>query len=1088
MKYDCCIAMRRVFWLCIFCGSPSFLVAQTTQGIVTGRVFNRGTGEKIAGAFVTYSNLETNETGTVRSTGQGTYAIPFLPPGQYKMEASAPDYQPQILRRLDLQVAGRVELNFPLRSFAELKRGGLYGGVSLAGQREIVNFFGPDVGFAAPLQVLDPQYGTLQPSLSYVIESDEINGLPLRGRDAYSLLLTVPGATSDSATARSLGLSINGQRPSSSNFLLDGVENNDTLNTGTRIQVAPELVESYRVSTNNFSAEFGRTAGFVANVITKSGTNTFHGTVYAYLGNDVFNANSFQGNLQGFSRRPDRQFYGGFWAGGPIRKDRLWFSSGFERYRRRGNNDPQSYSVAGALALQFSRPDSAAATLLRAYLSPGSTAPTIFSTITLSPTVAIDQVLLLERVDYRSKSGSDRLTGRLAISRQSQPDFAFSPYPTFTSGSTVNSTGVAVEYLHTLGRAMVNDIRLGWNSQVQSVNRAHPEVPTLVSGDGITLPSSPLLRTLQDHGSTEEVSDSVIWIRGRHIITAGGGYEFSRTSSANSFGQAGYFNFPNVIFFLLDSPAQLGLAARREVLPQLMLPNLDRSYRNNQFFGFVQDNVKLSSRIGLSAGVRYDSFGTLKNTGIQDARLALGPGSSIQDRIAAATINYSSQNQNSVYQPSRNNWSGRLGLSYDLRGQGSTILRAGFGIYYDRLFGSLVNNIQFNDVDFRYATLAGPVNFLQPFGKAFAGLLGPADPNGASRTFSAGLPEFYWIDASLRTPHVQTWFGGLQQRVHKNLTVEVSHTGAFGRKLIASDLVNRFFSSPVTPDNSTGLLNPNLPSQIVYRSNSGSSDYLALSAIVRYRSARGLFQCDYTFSHSIDNQSDPLLGQFIGFAAKSSTNAGFATFTRQFDSRIDRGNSDFDQRHNFVFYSLYRVPNPWQNAALKRLLGGWEISQLGAFRSGFPFSVRTSSGLSSLLNNRADFMGSAGGTLSGSPVGGGVQFLNPPAFSDPALRSSSAIGTLGRNSISGPGFFSVDASLSKSFSVPRWESGRISIRADLFNVLNHTNLGQPDPFLTDPTFGVSFYGRTTRPSSSSVLVTPLDETPRQIRFQLKLQF
>jgi hypothetical protein len=182
--------------LCVFvlCFDALTMVAQTTQGIVTGRVFDRQTRVGIAGATVKFSNLDTNETGEVRSNTRGTYAIPFLPPGHYRMEAQAPpDYQPQILRSMELQVASRVELNFPLASYAELRQAGLYNGgsVALAGQREVVNFFGPDVGFAAPLPVLEPQSGTLQPSLSYVIESDEINDLPLQGREPYSLLLTL---------------------------------------------------------------------------------------------------------------------------------------------------------------------------------------------------------------------------------------------------------------------------------------------------------------------------------------------------------------------------------------------------------------------------------------------------------------------------------------------------------------------------------------------------------------------------------------------------------------------------------------------------------------------------------------------------------------------------------------------------------------------------------------------------------------------------------------------------------------------------------------------------------------------------------
>ena len=344
MNYDWLDRMRPATWLFVVCLNAGFAYCQTTLGIVSGRVFDQQSKAGIGAATVTYTSLDSNETGSVRSTSRGNYGIPFLSPGRYRVRAEAAGYQPQTLQSMDLQVAGRVELNFPLRSFAELRQKGLYngsGGVSIAGQREVVDFFGPDVGFAAPLQVLQPEAGTLQPSLSYVLESDEINRLPLSGRDPYSLLLTLPGASSDTATALSLSLSINGQRPTSSNFLLDGVENNDTTNTGPRVLVAPDLVDSYRVSTNNFSAEFGGTSGFVANAVTKAGSNTFHGTAYAYLGNDILNANSFQNNLNGITRRADKELYAGYWLGGPIRKNRLWFSSGFERLRDRSTEPPR---------------------------------------------------------------------------------------------------------------------------------------------------------------------------------------------------------------------------------------------------------------------------------------------------------------------------------------------------------------------------------------------------------------------------------------------------------------------------------------------------------------------------------------------------------------------------------------------------------------------------------------------------------------------------------------------------------------------------------------------------------------------------
>src|SRR5262249_11380380 len=152
------------------------------------------------------------------------------------------------------------------------------------------------------------------------------------------------GVTSDAATARGLGLSINGQRPSSSNYLLDGLENNNYLSTGPLTTVAPEAIQEYRVSTNNFSAEYGRTAGFVANAVTRSGGDAFHGIGYVFLKNDVLNSNGFQENLSGIRRTPDKEIQPGFVVGGPILTRRLFFSTSYEYFHSGGQQDPQPFT------------------------------------------------------------------------------------------------------------------------------------------------------------------------------------------------------------------------------------------------------------------------------------------------------------------------------------------------------------------------------------------------------------------------------------------------------------------------------------------------------------------------------------------------------------------------------------------------------------------------------------------------------------------------------------------------------------------------------------------------------------------------
>ena len=210
---------------------------------------------------------------------------------------NAPEYQSQELQNIELTVAARVELDFRLRPLSDVWEAGQYKSVFLPGSKTIVTFFGPDVD-PSKSGSFDAQKGrreALESTVSEVIDSGEINNLPLQGRDVYTMLVTQPGVTSDSATGRGLGLAVNGQRPSASNFLLDGVENNNYLMTGPLTTVAPEAIQEYRVSTNNFSAEYGRTSGFVANAITRSGGDQFHGVGYFYLKNDVLNANALPG-------------------------------------------------------------------------------------------------------------------------------------------------------------------------------------------------------------------------------------------------------------------------------------------------------------------------------------------------------------------------------------------------------------------------------------------------------------------------------------------------------------------------------------------------------------------------------------------------------------------------------------------------------------------------------------------------------------------------------------------------------------------------------------------------------------------------
>jgi hypothetical protein len=263
--------------------------------------------------------------------------------------------------------------------------------------------------------------------------------------------------------------------------------------------------------------------------------------------------------------------------------------------------------------------------------------------------------------------------------------------------------------------------------------------------------------------------------------------------------------------------------------------------------------------------------------------------------------------------------------------------------------------------------------------------------------------------------------------------------------------------------------------------------------VARHRSDYRQFQLSYTWSHLIDNQSDPLAGDFFDLSFTRVTggdNGGRATFSRQFDPVADRGNSDFDQRHNLVFLSILESPAWLRRHWAGHLIRNWRFSQLAAFRTGFPYSVeaistaQNSTGL--ILNNRAD-IADPNRLRPEKPVDvpGGKRLLIPAGFSQPGL---GMLGNSGRNAFGAPGFYNIDLSLSRSFGLP-WigEGGRFTVRADAFNVLNHANLGSPDTLITSDTFGVATYGRQGRQSGFPA-VTPFVETARQVQLMLRLEF
>ncbi|MGD1093049.1 MAG: carboxypeptidase regulatory-like domain-containing protein [Bryobacteraceae bacterium] len=1066
---------------------PLFLSAllhgQTTQGVISGRLLNSVTGRPVSAAAVAYSSSVNTITGTATSDGSGYFHLPLLSPGVYRIRVVADGFQSQEVQELQLPVAAQIDLDFHLRPLSDVWEAGQYNSVFLPGTKTVVTFFGPDVDSSrsGSFEAEKGRLGALESTVSEVIDADEINNIPLAGRDVYELLVTQPGVTSDLATQRGLGLSVNGQRPSSSNFLLDGLENNNYLVTGPMVTVAPEVIQEYRISTNNFSAEYGRTSGFLANAITRSGGNAFHGVGYFYIENDALNANGFQENLQGAPRTPDKQIAPGFVVGGPILKDRLFFSSSYEYFRNRSQQDPQTFVFPATPGFfNFSSAGRQSRQLLQEFAPPVVTGNGVTGDLTLAPPVEVDRTLAMQRFDYSAPNGRDRLMARVMASLTAEPDFIWSPYKAFISALHENVVSTGLTETHAFNPSLTNEARAGFSEDNLYWNRPHAEIPTLLTGDGVSLPGSPAFYGYQNDNRTGELVDNLIWSRGKHQTTVGGGVLWRASDGYLSAGQNGLYFFNTIINFAFDNPFYMQAAIQRSTLPAIQQPDTNRSYRYQQYYGFAQDTYKLTSRLTVNYGIRYELFGGPSNVGsTKDTVVTLGEGTNLAQQLAGAQLTMPGPGDQTLFGTDKNDWAVRTGASYDLSGNAHTILRGGFGIFYDRPFDNLWENVRNNDFILPVLrTTAAQTNFLGPISTVLSTFNG--------QTLSSGFPDLTLIDPNLQNGRVYSYFAGIQQRFTDNLFVEVNGAGSRGRNLITTDVVNRDFSTP------TGRYNPELP-DIAYRSGQGFSDYNALTAVARYRGRRGMAQLTYTWSHAIDNQSEPLLGDAFNLTFTSiqttAGSSGRSTFSEQFNPNSDRGSSDFDQRQDLVLLGYWNIPSPAAKTPLAWLIRDWTAGGLAAFRSGFPYSIIGPSdaleGEGEILNGRPNLITPDAVLPNPAPIPGGKQLLNASAFSEPA---ASTLGTTGRNEFRGPGFYSLDLSLARSFPAP-WlgERARMTLRASLFNVLNHANLNNPDNLLGSPTFGEALFGRQgTQTGFPSV--SPLNETPRQIQLSFKVEF
>ena len=630
-----------------------------------------------------------------------------------------------------------------------------------AGERTLIDFYGPDVNpnYWTTFSPNPGLTGKLEASISNAVRPAEIQELPLQGNDVYAILLAEPGVTASNLTSRSLGISGNGQRPSSSNFLLDGADTNFFLISGPLLSVAPEAVQEYRISTSTFSAEYGGAAGYIVNAVSRSGGDAWHGQGYGNFEDEVLNANGFQENASGVARMPSKEVRAGYFVGGPLRRKRLFLGSSFEYFQTRDLEDPITLALPNQGFLDYAASlgnNSLALTLLKNYSIPAATSPDPFVTpVTFHPPVPYNRWLLLERFDWVSRSGLVHGSARMAGSRTSQPDFIWSPYPDYVSGLTQPLVSATTNWTFQPKDGSVNRVTASWSYEDLAWDRAHPEVPTLnaTGGNLVTptiLPGSLAGYGLTDRNRTWEVHDDETIVRGRHILKFGGGGLVRQLNDLLSYGQGGEYFFNNVVSFAFGQPSFFSASISR-VAPYFVQPNLNRAYRDTQLFGFVQDTFRLSSRLVLNFGLRYDNFGNPQSVGpARDPLVRLAAGSTIDARVAGAQLSQAS----ALFSAANNSFAPRLGFSWNVLPNAGLLLRGGFGIYYDRLYDNLWLNARNNSFIFPIFSVVNnnylaPVSTVIPLYSSQPAVSGtPASVTAFQSPFPNGYAEDFFLGSA----------------------------------------------------------------------------------------------------------------------------------------------------------------------------------------------------------------------------------------------------------------------------------------------------------------------------------------------------
>jgi carboxypeptidase family protein/TonB-dependent receptor-like protein len=1040
--------------------------AQSASATLSGTVEDTN-GAVIPGVSITVINNATGARRQTTTNAEGYFVVPLLPPSRYQITAQNQGFTTVRIPEVVLNVGDQKALQI------QLKAGDINATV------QVVN--------EAPLIDESPAVGT-------VVDRQFAENLPMNGRSFQTLVQMTPGVVVTPVSAFDGGqFSVNGQRASSNYWTVDGVGANIGVSAtsfpgngsagalgsfsvlgGTNSLVSVDALQEFRIQTSSYAPEFGRTPGAQISIVTRPGTNHFHGSLFDYLRNDVFDANNWFANSVGLPKAKERQNDFGGTFSGPIVKERTFFFFSYEGLRLRL---PQTTltTVPDVTARQGATP--ALQPFLNVYPLPNGadnvTTHVAQLNLSFSNPATLDAYSV--RVDHRL-GNAITLFGRYNYSPSEFTQRAASSLPLsglLTARVKVHTATAAATWI--ISPILTNDLRFNYSRTDASsrntldsfggaVPLTSPPLPSPFTTDTasfsfsiFSLSHGTFAIGPQSHNRQRQINlvDNLSLQRGSHGLKFG--VDYRRLSP--EFEPRLYSQQPAFFSVAAAAAGSLGFTfLTSQVRSNLLFRNVG---------AFVQDTWRVSSRFTLTYGLRWDL--DVAPSSLNGPSLPAVTGFSRTDFSQLALAPAGTPPFKTTY----GNFAPRLGVAYQLRRQQGreTMIRGGFGVFYD-LATSEVGNAYSTNYPF------GASSFF--FGGTFplsSGLAAPP-PITVAQLQTGTLSA---VDPNLTLPYTLQWNLSIEQAVGRQQSLSASYVGAAGRRLIQTANIS-------SPNPRFGFAN--------LVANTGTSNYQAMQLEFQRRLSHGLQAlASYTWAHSIDTGSAGSIGL--------SSNA----FVPSVNSATNRGPSDFDIRHAFSAGVTYNIPTPRINSVTKAVLRGWSLETIVQARSAPPVDASDQLLGVTLFNAqtaiRPDLVPGiplylygpqypGGRILNNTPNQGGPGCVGP--FCPPPTGAGGVPlrqGNIGRNALRGFGAMQWDLAVHRDFAIH--ESLKLQFRAEMFNVLNHPNFGQPSGDISSPTFGRSTQMLGQGGLGNAAVSGTFNSLyqiggPRSIQFALKLTF